>query len=414
MAIIPLGASTYLLGDVTDTRFKLDDALAVAGDAYRDTARFETMREQAERELTEARVRAEKLAKLKRFVRLELADTLRDVAQKTVRADELLLSQEVNMRTYQHQKEALSGIARFLSAYESPVTNRGILGWSLRRLSGESLGERIEASQRDAAIARVHQSIVERLLVSRDVDAISRSALHAAAGDRADDGLRLKAELTRLQDGYLDALKDLDRASATREASEYQLRKIEQIVAAVEADILSMQSELARIDGRLRAKVERELVQKGLREDRPDRFTAHGPVTKGEFQMPVEGRISAGFYDAHYKQVFGVPHKGMDIVVPHGSPVHSAADGIVYLVRKGGATGYTYVLIGHRDGYATLYGHLSKVSVQAGERVGKGEQIGESGATPGTDGAGPMTTGPHLHFEVIHNGEHIDPKAVLP
>jgi murein DD-endopeptidase MepM/ murein hydrolase activator NlpD len=87
---------------------------------------------------------------------------------------------------------------------------------------------------------------------------------------------------------------------------------------------------------------------------------------------------------------------------------------IILPFAYGGEKGYSYILIVHRDGYATLYGHLSSFLVATGDQVKKGQVIGLSGATPGTHGAGPMTTGPHLHFEVIKNGKHIDPLSVLP
>jgi murein DD-endopeptidase MepM/ murein hydrolase activator NlpD len=118
--------------------------------------------------------------------------------------------------------------------------------------------------------------------------------------------------------------------------------------------------------------------------------------------------------DADYKKQFGVPHLGEDIVVPQASAVYAAADGIVFLVRDGGLTGYSYILIGHRDGYATLYGHVSQALVAAGQEVTAGQQIALSGGTPGMHGSGPMTTAAHLHFEVIRAGVNIDPKSVLP
>ncbi len=413
-ALVPMVVGTRLLGDVqTDTRFKLDEALAVAGDANRDSARFETMHDQAEREAKEANERVATLGKQKRALRLQLAAVLKDVLKTSQRADEMLLSQEMNLRTFERQKEAVADMVRLAAADSFSAPGDALLPWSLRRLTGQSLGERVEDEQFAVAMARAREDLVNRLLLSRDADQLSRQALHAAAGERGEEGAALRAQLMDLQTQYLDALKDQDRALMAKTESESELKRIQQITAAVAADILAMQSELSRIDGRLRAKVERELVQKGLIDDSADRYKQHGPPTAGEFQMPVEGRISAGFMDADYKRHFGVPHLGMDIVVPQGTPVYSAADGIVYVVRRGGATGYTYVLIGHRDGYATLYGHLSHVDVTPGQRLGKGELVGLSGATPGTDGAGPMTTGPHLHFEVIHNGEHIDPRSVL-
>ena len=68
---------------------------------------------------------------------------------------------------------------------------------------------------------------------------------------------------------------------------------------------------------------------------------------------------------------------------------------------------------GHRNGYATLYGHVSSFLVKKGDVVMKGQAIAFSGGTPGTHGAGPMTTGPHLHLELTKDGKHIDPRSVL-
>jgi murein DD-endopeptidase MepM/ murein hydrolase activator NlpD len=142
----------------------------------------------------------------------------------------------------------------------------------------------------------------------------------------------------------------------------------------------------------------------------PSRVHASAPA----FVWPASGRITAGFHEPSYSDHFGIPHEAIDIAAEQGTPVLAAADGIVFLARDGGATGYSYVLIGHQDGFATLYGHLSSFAVSAGDVVAAGEVIGQSGGTPGTHGAGPMTTGPHLHFEVIQNGLHIDPRLILP
>lgn len=132
------------------------------------------------------------------------------------------------------------------------------------------------------------------------------------------------------------------------------------------------------------------------------------------FIWPVTGPISAGYLDTDYVHVFGVAHRGMDIAVKQGTPVKAITDGIVHTVRDGGATGYSYVLIGHRNGYASLYGHMSKFLVREGDVISAGKIIGLSGGTPGTPGAGHMTTGAHLHLEVTKDGAHMDPRAVLP
>jgi murein DD-endopeptidase MepM/ murein hydrolase activator NlpD len=100
--------------------------------------------------------------------------------------------------------------------------------------------------------------------------------------------------------------------------------------------------------------------------------------------------------------------------VAQGSPVHALAEGIVFAVKDGGKTGYSYILIGHRNGYASLYGHVSLAMVKTGDVVRFGQTIALSGGQPGTHGAGHMTTGPHLHLEIMKDGEHVNPLSVLP
>lgn len=195
--------------------------------------------------------------------------------------------------------------------------------------------------------------------------------------------------------------------------SDAVLASIQRITKDVHDQVLKMQSDLARVDAKLKSKAERALIEKGLLD--PSTLSTNSPIASNpSFHWPAYGRVSAGFMNAAYKKQFGVPHLGEDIVVPQGSAVYAAADGVVFLVRDGGATGYSYILIGHRDGYATLYGHVSQALVSAGQEVTGGQQIALSGGTPGTHGAGPMTTAAHLHFEVIRAGTNIDPKSVLP
>jgi len=126
---------------------------------------------------------------------------------------------------------------------------------------------------------------------------------------------------------------------------------------------------------------------------------------------PDEG-LSATFLDTSYEQRFGIPHKAIDIPVPQGSAIRSAADGIVDKIVDNGL-GYSYIIVKH-EGFATLYGHASAFFVAEGDKVRQGDVLAKSGGMPGTLGAGTLTTGPHLHFEVIQEGERIDPLTVLP
>lgn len=127
---------------------------------------------------------------------------------------------------------------------------------------------------------------------------------------------------------------------------------------------------------------------------------------------PTRG-ISAYFRDSGYLGVFGVQHNAVDIPEYQGTPVHAAGDGVVYTAKDNGY-GYSYIILAHAGGLMTVHGHMSEILVKEGDKILQGSIIGLSGGMPGTKGAGYMTTGPHLHFEVLKNGTHVDPLQYLP
>lgn len=99
-------------------------------------------------------------------------------------------------------------------------------------------------------------------------------------------------------------------------------------------------------------------------------------------------------------------HHGTDLKLRTGDPVYSVFDGIVRM-KSYDRNGYGYyVLVRHRNGLETLYGHLSKISVEIGQEVRAGEIIGLGGSTG-------RSTGPHLHFEIRYQGLSINPTEIF-
>ncbi|MBD0369842.1 MAG: peptidoglycan DD-metalloendopeptidase family protein [Pyrinomonadaceae bacterium] len=99
-------------------------------------------------------------------------------------------------------------------------------------------------------------------------------------------------------------------------------------------------------------------------------------------------------------------HKGQDIAAPIGTPVIATADGTI--VIAGWQRGYGWVVyIDHGNGISTRYGHLSRIDVEVGQTIRRGEQLGLVGSTG-------RSTGPHLHYEVRINGQPVSPLQYLP
>jgi len=123
------------------------------------------------------------------------------------------------------------------------------------------------------------------------------------------------------------------------------------------------------------------------------------------FVWPAFGEITTYFHEAGSLWVGGY-HQGLDIGADYGSIIRAAADGTV--IEAGPHPSYgNYVKIDHGGGVQTLYAHQSRIAVDVGEEVSRGQTIGYIGSTG-------VSTGPHLHFEVRVNGEKVDPLLYLP
>ena len=123
----------------------------------------------------------------------------------------------------------------------------------------------------------------------------------------------------------------------------------------------------------------------------------------GKILWPVKsGRITSKFGNRNHPVLKSVKfHRGVDIAVSLGTPVYAGIRGIVTFAGKRGNYG-NLVEIKGSDGIKVRYAHLSKIDVVAGQRVSDGEKVAETGNTG-------MSTGPHLHYEIIVNESPVNP-----
>jgi murein DD-endopeptidase MepM/ murein hydrolase activator NlpD len=123
-------------------------------------------------------------------------------------------------------------------------------------------------------------------------------------------------------------------------------------------------------------------------------------------RWPVRGGIKSSF-GMRKSPWTGAPefHPGMDIGSPPGTPIHAPAAGRVVSASSGGGYG-KHIVLDHGARVKTRYGHLERLNVRVGQHVERGDVIGLVGSTG-------RSTGPHLHYEVLVDGQRVNPRGFL-
>ena len=162
------------------------------------------------------------------------------------------------------------------------------------------------------------------------------------------------------------------------------------------ADITYKNDEQVRVD----------IVYENIVKEAIPKIVERGTKTPPTYIYPVSGRVSSSFGRRKApKKGASTYHKGMDFAVPTGTAIRATSGGVV--TKAGWGSGYGYVVyIRHPDGKESRYGHCSKVLVKAGQSVKQGEKIALSGNTG-------ISTGPHLHFEILVGGSQVNPLKYL-
>lgn len=131
-------------------------------------------------------------------------------------------------------------------------------------------------------------------------------------------------------------------------------------------------------------------------------------AAKLPYAMPVQHahRFTSGFgYRRDPKNGVTRAHNGIDLAGPRGTPIESTADGVVVFAGRQSGFG-NLIRIRHDFGFETLYAHLNKIHVKVGDRIARGEHIGDMGTTG-------RSTGVHLHYEVHLGGKPVNPLTYI-
>jgi len=284
-------------------------------------------------------------------------------------------------------------------------------------LSDQDISEILRNSKYISILKETGKQILEKLAnIESDLES-KQKKLHLSRKELQHLKNRLSQEETNLQEQkqgkeYLLAITQNEEAVYSKLLSD-SLEEQEKIVDELQALQVSMDDINSQIAS---LKDDFDMNELASLIDSADIFADDIYDESGDLilRWPVSPTlgISAYYHDPTYRAAFGFTHNAIDLPTPQGTPIHSPAYGVVTKVRDNGF-GYSYLVISHSRNISTLYGHVSKFLVKEGDPVFAGQILALSGGKPGTIGAGLMTTGAHLHFEVFKNGQHVDPLYFL-
>ncbi|OGB74809.1 hypothetical protein A2810_02065 [candidate division Kazan bacterium RIFCSPHIGHO2_01_FULL_49_10] len=340
-----------------------------------------------------------------------------EAALSKVRKQRLTLDTQVKIIDQQVEAAKLT-----LQALESEIevigleksrTNRELVDLEEQALSQKLI---LQKAIRAAYLAR-REGLLEILLTSSSMaDLMTRIEYLDRVQNHISVGIKTLTELKRNLADKKGVLEDKDKhLEQVRQSKEIEQQSLQIQVDTKSGIIKDLQLSESEYQKRL---AESKAQQQAVANEVAAIIRGSGKkiLNPGDLKLrwPIPYRkITATFHDPDYAKTFGLAHNAIDIAAPQGTPIKNPYNGTVAKVVDGGAKGLSYIIINHDNGLSTVYLHLSGFAVSTGAYVIEGQTIGYTGGTPGTPGAGWLTTGPHLHLEVWFNGQPTNPLAYL-
>lgn len=339
-------------------------------------------------------------------------------------ADIKFLSEEKEKITAEKER-ALRAILFFFSLLQTDSDEFGLEDETRNTLrlllSDESFSQNFWKSEENAALERTGRKIFhdfeekeEELKEVEDLLSLENIRLSELHDQKRREEKNLSTQITATKKLKNETEISEEEFQKLLEESREQMRKNISEIDRLRSEYSSIEKKLNDFEKaeEEKAKEEDDFFQKV--EEVSDQILTE-ENTKKPFDWPIKPKkgLSAVFLDSEYEEIFGIPHKAIDIPTPQGTDIIAPALGYVYKVSDNG-DGYSSLIVAHQNNLLTVYGHISEFLVKEGDLVRAGDVLALSGGMPGTPGAGWMTTGPHLHFEVIKNGENLDPLDFLP
>jgi murein DD-endopeptidase MepM/ murein hydrolase activator NlpD len=238
------------------------------------------------------------------------------------------------------------------------------------------------------------QNAIERLKLLKDTVTVQKADTERQKQELEELKAKLEEQENKLKDDQKAKETILLETKSTEIQFQQLLTETKQRQNEIDTDILNLQE-----------KIKDKIKQIRTEGTTPKTTLVDWPLNSHE--------ITAFFHDPDYPFRYIFEHPAIDIRAKQGTQIKAPAPGYVARTVDAGY-GYSYIIIIHDNGISTVYGHVSAIYVKEDTFVKTGDIIGLTGGMPGTRGAGRISLGPHLHFEVRLNGIPVNPLEYLP
>jgi murein DD-endopeptidase MepM/ murein hydrolase activator NlpD len=257
-----------------------------------------------------------------------------------------------------------------------------------------------------AALAEARTSLEEQE-ATLDQQREEATALIASLSDENGELLEAYETFEEAEDAMSQELLEMMNAYQEKLAEEEaeRIRQEEEAAAAAAAAAAAEEAERQRQEEEAAAAAAAASQSSSTSSSTSSGSTNSNSVSDSGFILPVPAgcaTITDAFGMRYHpiKETYSM-HSGVDLACSQGTTVSAAKSGTVVAAAYDSSYG-NYVTISHSDGTSTLYGHMDTLTVSAGDYVSQGTQIGTVGSTG-------LSTGPHLHFQIISGGEYVNP-----
>lgn len=279
--------------------------------------------------------------------------------------------------------------------------------------------ERIQAMEEEGTIsywevifqANSFTDLLDRLDMVNEIAAADQRRLEemrAAAEQVLQTQTRMEEEKAGLEESQAQLAQSQQELEERREESDGVLRELakkqdEFQILLDESEALQeeLMQDIAKKEKEYQnAKYQEELAKMALQ--------GQNPPSDASWITPVSGYTITSPFGMRMHPILGYArmHNGIDMACPSGTPIYATRSGTVTAASyQAGGAGY-YVSINHGDGFASIYMHMTRFVVSAGQTVSAGQLIGYVGSTG-------LSTGPHLHFGISYAGTYVNPLAYI-